>query len=144
MGGNRIHVTLDDDDLVVLPDRHLGQVESEEEAALVEYHRLGRVEILRHRVAESPAAKADDAALPRADREEEAVAEPVAVATAFSLAKEPGFRCQRGNGPKLIQIAAERIAIGGVTQAELLRDLGRDTALPEQIATGDSRRGVAQ
>src|SRR5215207_645581 len=122
MGGNRIHVTLDDDDLVVLPDRLLGEVESEEEGALVEDHRLGRVEILRHRVAESPATEADDATLSRADRKEEAVAEPVAVATAVSLAKESRFRRQLTINSALIQIAAERVTIGGVTQAEPLRD----------------------
>src|SRR5918995_5481071 len=86
--GNCIHVALDDNDLVLPPDGLLSQVESEEEGALVEDHGLGRVEIFRHRVAESAATEADDATLPRADGEEEAIAEPVAVAPAISLTEQ--------------------------------------------------------
>ena len=123
--------------------RLLSQVESKEEGALVEDHGLRRVEILRHRVANGTATEADDATLPRADGEEEAVAEPVAVAAALSLAEEPGFRRQRGIDSTLIQIAAERITVGSEAQAEPLRDLSRDTALREHIATGAPGRRVA-
>src|SRR5215211_3664454 len=144
MGGNRVHVTLDDDDLIVPADRLLSQVESEEEGALVEYHGLGRVEILWHRVAKCTTTEANHATLPRANGEEEAVAEPVAVAAAVSLGEKSRFHRQRGIDSALMQIAAERITVGGEAQAEPLRDLSRDAALREQVATGGSRRGVAQ
>ena len=106
MGGDGVHVPLDDDDLIFSPDGLLSQVESKEERALVEDHRLGRVEILRHRVAERAAAEADHATLARSNGEEQAIAESVAVAAALSLAEKPGLRRQRGIDSALIQVAA--------------------------------------
>ena len=104
---------------------------------------LRRVEILRHRVAERAAAETDDATLPRPDREKKAIAESVAVAAALSLAEKSRLRRQWRIDSALIQIAAQRVTIGGKTQTEPLGDLGRNAALREHVATGGSGAGVA-
>jgi hypothetical protein len=80
-----VHVPLDDDDLAGLADGRPRLVEAVQQLALLEQRRLGRVEVLRQRVAEHPTGEADEPPERVAHREHEALTEAVVAPTALVL-----------------------------------------------------------
>ena len=88
-----IHVALDDDDLVEPAARPARLEEPVHLLALVEDVGLRRVQVLRltlRILPEDPPAEADDAAAAIADREHDALPEPVVGAPGVALGEQPG------------------------------------------------------
>jgi len=72
-----VHIAFDDEGIAPLAHRLPALVEAIELAALVEDRCLGRVQVFGLALVQHAAAEADDFALHIADREHDAVAEPV-------------------------------------------------------------------
>ena len=137
-----VHVTLDDQQTGQLAIGLPRLVQAIELLALVKHGRFRGVEIFRFAGPEDPAAETDDAAAAVADREHDAVAEAVVMATAVARDDQP---CGEKMLPLLggiREVAQQAIpSRWRVTDAEHLRGVAVETARAQIL---DSRRAVAQ
>ena len=88
VGGDDVHVALDDHGSLQLPGGLPGPVSTVEGAALVEYRGLGRVDVLGPRVGHGPAAEPDNPATGVTDWEHQTAAENIADLTGLVTGSE--------------------------------------------------------
>src|SRR3989344_8631921 len=77
MTGDNVKISFNHDDALVLADRFAGKMEPEEDTALAVNRAFRGVDVLRVIFAERSSAEGDNAALHIADREHQAITEPV-------------------------------------------------------------------
>jgi hypothetical protein len=135
---DHVHVAFDDQDVAALAQRLSGFEQAVEFAALAEYRRLRRIEVLGLALVEYAAPEPDHLTLHRADREHDAVAEPV-VALAIGLVAFAGVAGDHKTafleqGVVVLREHARKASPGRgrVAQAESRRDLASESA-PLQI-----------
>ena len=138
VGGDDVHVALDDDDALLRTDRLFRSVESVEQGALVEQGRLWRVDVLGAgcvrvgllRRCQEAGAEARDLTTLVADGEHEPVAKAV-VAAALALDQQPG-------GHQLIpgEVALCKVALQGVPAFEAVAELEHLDRVSVQSAGG--------
>ena len=142
VGGDDVHVALDDDGAAFAADAVGGLVERVEGAALVEEGGLGGVQVLRHRVVEGARAEADDPAFGVPDGEHQAAPEAV-VEAVVALHEESGVEHLAVAEALRFQVLAGVLpGAEAVTEAELALSGGVEAALFE-IAGGDVPASVA-
>ena len=89
MRAQRVHVAFDDDGLFRLADRVAGQVNAEQNMALVKERRLRRVEVLGFLAGQRPRAKTDRVTFGIADRNHQPPAKAVEHGAVVALDEQP-------------------------------------------------------
>ncbi len=135
---DEVEVSLDHHHATALADGVAGEAEPVERAALVEDRRLGRVEVLRRRVAgrrrsgKDAAPERHHATAQIGDREDEAIAEAVDEAARRAPHHQAGGDRVVERQRLRAQVAREVVAATrGVAEPEALHGLGTDAALGE-------------
>ena len=139
---DNIHVTLDHDQVLDVPQRLPRFVQPVEFPALVKQYGLRRVQVFGLAIAESSAAESDRPAPRITDRKHDPVPETVVV-LAIVLADDEAGRQQafRGFGGLAVLVEQVAPALGGVADAEALGRCAVDTSLLEVV---DGGRMIAQ
>ena len=148
-----VHVTLDDENALELSQRLAHFEQAVEFAAFVKHRCFRRIQIFGFAVIDDPSAETDDAPAAVADREHDAIAEPVVASRLLVFDNQPGFEQALAKfvaAAKFFQHGiptagriADQIAFGCVSiQTARLEVIDRARMIPQALA--EKQRHFAQ